>query len=166
MRYLIRGINPVPWMSPQGSVGRKNGKMFVHMHSPTELKNYQAAVREALEGAPPVEGDNISLTFYFWRNARTKHDHQADATNLQKATEDALQGVLFANDRDVQHVQSWIVAQGADVEPQILVSISRNRQIPNLDDLTTAWVKPEQDYQHIQHIVPEPDSDFVVEDYF
>jgi hypothetical protein len=70
------------------------------------------------------------LELYFWRQVNTYDDDgrrrvggYADATNLQKATEDALEGRLYANDRQVVQVRSTVVGQGAAVEPRILIGL-------------------------------------------
>jgi Holliday junction resolvase RusA-like endonuclease len=95
-----------------------------------QLDAYKEAVREALGDQELQEGQHV-LHLYFWRlrseyttpQARTHRKHEADVTNLQKATEDALQGVLFANDRDVRAVHSYLLEQGADVEPGIVIGL-------------------------------------------
>jgi hypothetical protein len=73
----------------------------------------------------------LEVKFWFWRRrdeyktpqARTHRKHEADATNLQKATEDALQGILYKNDKDNRHVESFVVEQGPNVEPMIAIAI-------------------------------------------
>ena len=131
--FDIAGINPEPWTSPEVSVGRKDGKMFPTVYKSPGLAAYQNAIREDLDywhpNFPPIVGE-VTLNFYFWRQL---HDyagdrgkvrkHQADATNLQKALEDALQGILFANDRDVQTIKSQIMSQDSYTEPLILIQL-------------------------------------------
>ena len=56
----------------------------------------------------------------------------ADSTNLQKSTEDALQGLLYGNDRETRYVSSEIVDQGPDVHPCIVVHLE-------------PWAGPSQD---------------------
>lgn len=43
---------------------------------------------------------------------------------MQKALEDALQGVVIENDRLVQRITSEIVRQDADTEPCIIACVS------------------------------------------
>ncbi len=120
--YIIEGINPQPWSV---SIRGKNGA----------LDAYQNAVKEELADydiEPWPVGVPVKLYFEFWRQLesvvdadRRRHRNQyADATNLQKALEDALQGVLFTNDRYVPDIHTRIKAQGADVEPKIVIRIS------------------------------------------
>lgn len=131
--WFVLDVNPEPWAIGPLSVGRaKGGKMFPSVGRNTQLWHYQQAIKEAL-GNPEIwfENQKIELKFYFWRRrdeyqtpqARTHRKHEADTTNLQKATEDALQGVLFKNDKDVSHVESWMVQQGPDVEGCVIIAI-------------------------------------------
>lgn len=134
--YHLVGINPEPWTSPNIGGRRKNGSPVVYKNE--GLRVYQEAVKDELKGTIPYSFDRIELRFYFWRrledsnriDSKRHRSHQADATNMQKALEDALQGVLFANDRDVVSVSSWVVAQGPDVTPRILISVREAGMAP------------------------------------
>lgn len=91
-----------------------------------QLHMYQQAIAAeladkygALPGAPLAPC--YELDMWFWRN--TERANIADATNMQKATEDALQGILLANDRDVVRVGSRVVAQGTDVAGAVVFRI-------------------------------------------
>lgn len=125
---LIEGINPEPWTAPE--IGR--GRVF----KKETLRTYQNAVKECIEsefeGCVPAfdKGVRLAEKFYFWRQldmaeigGRNRRRKEADATNMQKALEDALQGVVFPNDRAVIDVQSRIVEVGVDVEPRILIDL-------------------------------------------
>jgi Holliday junction resolvase RusA-like endonuclease len=142
--YVLPGVNPVPWTAPSVSIGRKNGKPFPMVYSSAELKNYKTALAEAVEERYPERGDliedEIALRFFFWRrldpmegNKRRK-GHVADATNLQKAAEDALQGVLFKNDQQVIHAESWVMAQHDAVDPCVVVELTWHPDRPALPD--------------------------------
>jgi Holliday junction resolvase RusA-like endonuclease len=139
-KVAIRGINPEPWTSPSVSVGRKNGKPFPMVYKSAALRAYQEAIGEAVAGRTPLVGP-ISLTFYLWRQLpayttdrqRKARKHEADATNLQKALEDALQGHLFENDRDCVHVQTWIMEQGHDTEPLIVIEMEKAPALPTIE---------------------------------
>lgn len=119
-------INPEPWAVGPLDLIRRGGKLAPTMGRNQQLHMYQQAVRDELyykygaaEGAPLAPG--YALSFFFWRN--TQKANVADATNLMKATEDALQGVLLTNDREVVRNYSEIVAQGPDVQGGIIFSI-------------------------------------------
>lgn len=145
--YLLR-LNPEPWTTSEASAGRKNGRTVVNFYKRAGLEAYQAAVREALEDYEieliPL-GTPIRLEFYFWRQvaaytgSRESHRHRADATNLQKGLEDALQGVLFTNDQDVCSIRSVIVEQEPDTKPAILVRIDRG--YPEADCLLASQLR-------------------------
>lgn len=138
--YKVQNINPEPWEASEGSIGRKNGKTFIHFRKPTQLRMYQEAVASAFREqntVTPVEGD-IDITFYFWRaleqyeldEGKRRRMHVADATNLQKALEDALQGVLYENDRNNRRVTSEIMDQGQEVTPFILIRVTQYKSNP------------------------------------
>lgn len=134
--YVLPGLNPIPWTSPSVAIGRgKGGKPYPIVHSAAELKNYKEAVADALRShypdAPLIE-DEVAVTFYFWRRLdsldkgkgkRKSRTKEADATNMQKSTEDALQGILFKNDNQVVHAESWIMGQADDVEPMVAIRV-------------------------------------------
>lgn len=114
-------INPEPWAV---SVTTRGGT-----YKPAKLQAYQSAiaadVKKLLPAAPlwthadhPVGG--IVMEFFFWRS--TKYGQFCDITNLIKSTEDAMQGVLFDNDRLVHRVIGEIVEQGQHVtQPRVLI---------------------------------------------
>lgn len=125
--WIIPQINPEPWTSPEVSIGRKGGKLAPQVFKREQLRQYQEAVADYIErtyGPAPTE-DELVLQFWFWRELDTPRSKKSDATNLQKATEDALHGLLFANDRQVQDVRSIIVAQDVGVEPTIIIRWAR-----------------------------------------
>jgi Holliday junction resolvase RusA-like endonuclease len=148
--YIIDDLNPEPWTAPQGSVGRKGGRFTVRMHSEEQMKNYKDALREALKQDGPVNfgGIDLELHFIFWRQVASyetlagnrSHAQVADATNLQKASEDALQGLLFDNDRSIRLVSSWIADQSNDVHPRVVIKISPFGSPPQSYTELAAWV--------------------------
>lgn len=87
---------------------------------------YQQALRDELKRTyPPHEMEllqpDYELDFWFWRN--TERGNVADATNLQKASEDALQGLLIQNDQQVVRVASTIVEQGPEVYGSVIFRV-------------------------------------------
>jgi Holliday junction resolvase RusA-like endonuclease len=126
--YWVTGINPEPWAI--GSPFRRGNK-GLGISPNTKLKAYQDAIREEfpLQNAHARlhEGD-LSVKFYFWRSSA--YGNLADATNLQKATEDALQKILYHNDRSNHHVQSDVMEQTPETNPHILIIVE-------------PWEKPE-----------------------
>ena len=69
-----------------------------------------------ITGVDPPEPSLFAqdLYLYYWRS--TERGHPADVTNLNKSTEDALQGLLFANDRINRRVTGEIMEQHRHVE--------------------------------------------------
>lgn len=130
-RWFLLDVNPEPWAIGPVSVGRRGGKVYPIVGRNQQLDSYKQAIAEELGDEHEFIVGPIQLEFYFWRNlaeyktpqARAHRKHEADATNLQKATEDALQGILFKNDKDVKDVRSVIVEQGSDTVGRVLFSI-------------------------------------------
>lgn len=115
------GINPEPWTAPS-IVRGKGGKPVAVKGGKHEA--FQKALAETFreQQVKPIPAElELTVTFYFWRSS--EGGNRADATNLLKAAEDALQGYLYDNDRNNRHVSACIVDQGPDVEPRILLHI-------------------------------------------
>jgi len=120
---VIPDVNPQPWAIGTISTGRSGGKIRGRMSPNAQLVTYQEAINEHCAGLElPFFMTDIELQFLFARAVEGKAK-PADVTNLQKATEDALQGILFANDRQVVKVQSEIYEQGPGVRPFAAVHI-------------------------------------------
>jgi Holliday junction resolvase RusA-like endonuclease len=138
--WFVLDINPEPWAIGPVGVKRVNGKMVPYVGRNTQLHMYKEAVREVL-GDPGlfIEG-KVELKFFFWRNraeystpqARTHRKHEADGTNMAKSTEDALQGVLFKNDKDTNHMQWTVVEQGPNVKGRIVIAIRQGTLLPDV----------------------------------
>lgn len=128
-------INPEPWAVGSAFVKRGGGKTYAAIAPNKTLKLYQEAVRAELEalGAQEMPG-KYALEFYFYRQnasytdaaGRRRTRNRPDVTNMQKATEDAIQGVLIGNDRDVVSVSSYLVAAGPEVDPMVVISLTHS----------------------------------------
>lgn len=143
----IEGLNPVPWTSPDAEIGRRNGKIFAHLVKDGNLVMYQEAVKETLRDELELvfpTSERVALVFYFWRQLYVHNkgrSKEADATNLQKALEDALQGVLYKNDRQVVDVRSIVVSQSITTDPRIVIMVmppTESRFHENILGLTEA----------------------------
>lgn len=125
MNWYSVDINPEPWAIGPLGTGRRGGKIWAYIGQNQQLKTYQEAVAEEVGEQPLLEGD-IYLLFLFWRQVLSEHNkNYADVTNLQKSTEDALQGVLYKNDRATRRVTSLLMAQGPDVEGRVIIGIEQ-----------------------------------------
>ena len=84
----------------------------------------------AAQGAQMVDGPYV-LSFWFWREnvsytdagGKKRSRNSPDLSNMVKATEDAIQGILIDNDRDVVHIRSFLVERGKDVEPKVVIEV-------------------------------------------
>lgn len=143
--WYVLAVNPEPWRIGPAGVARKSGKLIPYVGRDQQLAAYKAAVAESIQPIRFFEG-KVELEFFFWRHratyetqqARTHRKHEADITNMQKATEDALQGILFKNDKDTNHVESHIVAQGPNVTGKIVIRIDENPD-PRIDLPEHIW---------------------------
>lgn len=122
--------------------------MVPMMHANSQMKSYEAAVAEEAETAlpgdwKPYDGP-ILLEFFFWRRlakyltgtGRTATKNQVDVTNLQKSTEDGLQGVLFTNDRNVVGVHSYAMEQSPTARAGLVVRMHTDFKLP---EVTIDW---------------------------
>lgn len=144
--WRVLCINPEPWAIGPLSIGRKKSGVFPRIGPNQQLVTFQQAVREELAGITMVEYEMVELDFYFWRQLesykvgnRTVVKKAADVTNLQKATEDALQGLAIANDRNVKRISSHLVAQGQDVEPRIIIRIKEYQGLDPQEIPDAVW---------------------------
>jgi Holliday junction resolvase RusA-like endonuclease len=142
----IIDLNPLPWRVPPFSVGRgKGGGRFVVAGRDQELHSYQEAIREHLTSinAPMMEPPyRILLAFsrstaaHMVESGRKAKGNNADSTNLQKAAEDALQGVVISNDTHVRSITSMIVDQSDEAPPFIALEVRGGYE----DLQTPRWV--------------------------
>jgi Holliday junction resolvase RusA-like endonuclease len=133
INWYILEVNPEPWAIGPVGVGRKNDRPFPIVGRNQQLDAYKRAVQESLGDDYLKVTGRVTVTFFFWRRRdayttplQQKHrKHDADATNLQKATEDALQGYLYDNDKDNVHVESHLVEQGPNVNGKVVIRVAR-----------------------------------------
>ena len=146
MRLLIEGINPMPWTAPQLGTKRVGGKVVPITFPKAELAEYQEAIHDTVASAvmekglqAPVfaKGTLLICEFFFWRQLESYNSlatgrkvtpKQPDVTNMLKATEDALQGVIYHNDTNNRVVSGHLVECGPEVEPRIMLIVNVARQ--------------------------------------
>jgi hypothetical protein len=127
-RWFVLPINPEPWAV--GPLGVNHKTKRAYMGENQKLAAYQNAVREQVEDAIPTVGE-VEITLYIWRalekattfDGKKRRAHTSDATNIQKATEDAIQGFLIENDRNVRKVMTEIVEQSERTTPCIVIRV-------------------------------------------
>lgn len=130
VRHFLVPVNPRPWTTPPYSISRANGKFRVFAGRDEAGHNFKEAVREELLNQyaemldPPYR-----LEFWFWRCLDPK-SKEADATNMQKLCEDALQDIVITNDRFVRSVKSNIMEQSETTPGMILIEVEGNFDKP------------------------------------
>ena len=169
MHLIPLPINAEPWAIGTASVGRRGGGTYARIAPNAQLVAYQEAVREAVSDWMTTNGvtpEQIMsqgydrITFYVWRvqgeyirsDGRTQHRNRVDVTNIQKGTEDALQGLLFKNDvtnRDVRTVMVEQVKQAdvpQDYQPWVVIALDHVSIPKVLEDIPTSVFSYMADY--------------------
>lgn len=131
--WYFCAVNPEPWRVGPVGVNRHSGALRAYIGQDAQLHAYQEGIREELEGYAPTMLDSmrIGLVLYFWRDVPSYEGdrkkikkHEADLTNLIKATEDACQGILFPNDILVERIVAHRVKQESEVaKPGVLIGV-------------------------------------------
>ena len=160
MHYYDLPVNPEPWRVGPLSMGRRRtGQMYPTVGRDQQLHMYQAAIREQLldewKTIALPDGTKFRAEYFFWRRQDSYESasgskvskHVVDLTNMIKGTEDALQaqaakgtrkaieGILFHNDRDCVEQATFVMAQGPDVEPRVVIGIQPQLDFPNPEDV-------------------------------
>lgn len=122
-RWYALNLNPEPWAVGPLDLLRRKGKLAPTMGRNQQVAAYQQAVKSELEDKYAGNLSSIlpgpyELDMYFWRN--TERANVADGTNMLKSTEDALQGILLTNDREVRRARWEIVQQGPEVASAVV----------------------------------------------
>lgn len=176
--WYVLHINPRPWAVGPLSVGRKaGGGVYPKMGRNQELHTYkEALVHTLLEEYPYLReyekdknrslygGAEVEMEFHFWHKLETAEvdgrkitDKAADLTNMVKATEDAVQGLLFNNDIQVRK-QTNIIHQQDTVVPEGLVVICIQLfRAPTTDEL------PPHVWERIDEIVRNANGEYGAE---
>lgn len=141
--------NPEPWRVPPMSAGRnkKTGHLIAQSGRDQMLFSYQEEVRESMmsAGAYIMEpGYKIDLFFYRLQetintgSGKRNKRSRADATNMQKAIEDALQGTVLHNDVDTIDIHSRVIPAGTmGDEPFVFIRVMGEREFEPGRDFET-----------------------------
>lgn len=93
------------------------------------LARAQLAARKAMGGRPPLTGDLVLRVIAYWPR------RNADSDAALKPTKDALQGIVYANDRTIVEDRS---RRGHDLQrPRVEVWVWVDGHEP--DAITSAW---------------------------
>lgn len=162
MIICIEGINPEPWAASTFGITRGGGKHQFRAHKNQVLATYQKAVKDTVREKYPdhtLLRVPLDVEFFFWRQINkwqgesgAAQNQYADATNLQKALEDALEKVVYTNDRLVKRVRSWVVEQDEHTTPMIIARVVLLRA-----ELPSWVVKARYDAEH-PPLMPDPNA--------
>lgn len=146
--WIILDLNPEPWAIGPLGVKRAAGKLIPYVGPNKQMQAFQNAAREQLqewksmlERFELTDHQEFELDFWIWRRIeqyrtgkRSARKNKADATNIQKALEDSIQGVLIDNDRSVRRISTHVVEQGFDAPSRVVMRL-RGYQDFNPDDI-------------------------------
>lgn len=146
MRWYLLDLNPVPWrVGPvYASRSKTSHKIGGGVGRDQEVHAYQEAIRaEMAKQSPEMIEGKFRLVIFFWREmleyatpkSLKARSHEADGTNMYKATEDALQGILYGNDKDNIAGRFYIVKQNADTNGKVLIGIEPFNEFYLLQEL-------------------------------
>ncbi len=131
LRFTVEGA-PVGKGRPEAVVIRVQGRHVAKLHTPAKTRHYEAAVALAAKGFIAdhhrATGDDPTLTLGGNVALATRIYHpfapgkKPDADNVYKAVADALSGVLYRDDRQVQ-VGGFIVSTDPD-RPRVEIDIA------------------------------------------
>jgi Holliday junction resolvase RusA-like endonuclease len=154
-------LNPEPWAVGPAGVSRRGGKLHAYVGRNEGLAAYQNAVKEELVSQKPMlHTGNVRLRLLFWRQltgyedtetGRRSTKNRPDVTNMLKAIEDACQGILFANDRQVIESHSVLMAVGPKVTGRVLIGVEDS------DFLTDPFDLADEAYQRLLREEPKAD---------
>lgn len=141
-RWFVLHLNAEPWAVGPLGVGRRKGGTYPYIGPNKQLTVFQESIREQLGKQVILEGD-VEITFYISRclfeyfspGGRKGRAHEADATNMQKGIEDALQKVIIDNDRQVKKIQTTIVEQSQTAKSFIIINVKP--YVPDLSAIPT-----------------------------
>lgn len=149
---FIKDLNPEPWTPGTASLGFKGKQRYPVISKDQRLRDYQEGVKENIKEAYPTlemfpEGVELHLICKFWRQlehytsgrGREAARKVADATNLTKAVEDALQTILYKNDNQVKHSEGEIIMEGPDVAPRIMILCCERVRDPKWQHLANSF---------------------------
>lgn len=129
---FVLQVNPEPWKTPPFSAVRKGGRAIVVAgRDETSHITKEAIAAELLAQGAEMMDPPYMIHFLFYRHrehyvsekGRNLHKREADGTNMQKLTEDAMQGVLITNDVKVRFISSQVVEQSKTAPALIVILI-------------------------------------------
>ncbi len=142
-RWYQLNLQPESWEVGAAYASRRGGAIRGGLGPSAKVEAFEAAVREELESQQPtMQTGDVSIKIFLWRQLGHRIK-KADATNMQKAIEDAMQGVVIENDRNVRSISTEIMEQDVDVDfPRILVNVAPYTQTVLPSFMHEEWFRP------------------------
>lgn len=115
---LTLAVNPIPQQRARVTFGKRG----VHAYTPPRTAAYYDTIQWALKAAgvrKPLAG-LLDVKMRFWRNCRGL---PGDATNLAKAVEDASNGFLWEDDRQIRRLEIELIEYGPRIQGKIEIEI-------------------------------------------
>lgn len=119
--------DPIPLARPRFT----HGRAYLPKRSRDYRELLQAAAKETMQnlGIAPLTGE-LSCEFEFYRKFKTACRNFGDLDNHIKASLDALQGIIFADDAQVVKV---IASKHTDkLNPRCIITIRQNKSTADL----------------------------------
>ena len=132
-QWFVIPVNPQPWTVPPFQPGMKNGHMYVSPGRDVKGEDFKQAVRDELnrQGAYMMKAP-YEIEFWFDHKLDSSKSKAVDATNMQKLAEDALQGIVIDNDRNVVSIHSRNFPQDKDAAGMFLIRVVDNAPEPGI----------------------------------
>jgi len=142
-QWFIVPVNPQPWTVPTFSAGMKNGHMFCSPAPDAKGNDFKEAVQEELraQNAYMMKAP-YRIEFWFDHKLESTRSKAVDATNMQKLAEDALQGIVIDNDRNVSEIHSYNFEQDGMAAGMFLIHVVDNAKPPGIPyHILVEWAK-------------------------
>lgn len=114
---LILPVNPVPLARARVT----NGRAYTPARSVAFAEEFRWALRSA--GVRRPIDDDLALNVTFWRECRSS-SNRGDLSNLLKAVEDAGNGFLWVDDRQITELHARIAEYGPRVDGRIRIRMT------------------------------------------
>lgn len=126
LTFTVPGL-PAPKKRPRVAFKDRRGRPLKkpHTYTPGRTRDYESAVAWAAREAMTQTGMREIVGWVsLWVVAFVESEHQGDGDNFLKSVADALQGVAYANDRQVVDWSVSVRPTGPDTTPAPCLSVT------------------------------------------
>jgi len=113
-------VNPIPQGRPRVTFNHRG----VHAYKPAPVSGFYESFRWALKAIghkTPIDGP-LDVTFRFWRRCRSGAN-RGDLSNIIKACEDAGNGYIWIDDKQIIRLTATLESWGPKVNGRIMIEI-------------------------------------------